>query len=138
LPLGNYSVKIPANGMADWTAPNVPASAMPEANPSLAILQVAPEVTAITVGLPGEEVAAEQINVQLKQRVLGVVPNYYVRYESHPARISANACDPSGPLSVRAGLAEYISWLELGSRAFSIGLANYGMPVRSANDFRLI
>jgi hypothetical protein len=54
----------------------------------LAVLQVAPNRTSINVGLPPEEVAAEQVNVQLKQRVLGVIPNFYVSYEGNPAPMS--------------------------------------------------
>jgi hypothetical protein len=61
---------------------------MPEASALVVVLQVAPEITTIKVGLPPEEVAAEQLNVQLKQRVLGVIPNFYVSYEGDPAPLS--------------------------------------------------
>src|SRR5260370_15775758 len=88
LTLGNYSVKISAAGLSDWTAPNVAASVTPESNPLLAVLQVAPEVTTVTVGVSTEELAAEQLNRELKQRALGVIPNYYVTYENHPASLS--------------------------------------------------
>jgi hypothetical protein len=86
---GNYTVKISANGFSDWTASNVPASADPESKPILAALQVAPQVTAITVGLPPDEVAAEQVSHQLKQRTLAVIPNFYVSYDGQPAPLSA-------------------------------------------------
>ena len=89
LPVADYGVKISANGMADWTASNVPASVGPKAGALAAVLQVAPEITKIKVGLPPEEIAAEQVNVQLKQRVLGVIPNFYVSYESNPAPLSS-------------------------------------------------
>jgi hypothetical protein len=85
---GNYSVRISAAGLSDWTSPEVPASAAPDANPLMAVLQVATEVTSITVGLSSEEAASEQLNRELKQRVLGVIPNYYVSYESNPAPLS--------------------------------------------------
>jgi hypothetical protein len=85
---GNYSVRISAAGLSDWTSPEVPASAAPDANPLMAVLQVATEVTSITVGLSTEEAASEQLNRELKQRVLGVIPNYYVSYESNPAPLS--------------------------------------------------
>jgi hypothetical protein len=87
LALGNYSVKISASAFSDWTTANVPASATPESE-LLAVLHVAPQVTAVTVGVPPEEVAAEQISHQLKQRTLAVIPNFYVTYESHPAPLS--------------------------------------------------
>ena len=88
LPPGNYSLKVSASGMSDWTALNVPASPTPESKPVMAVLQVAPEVTTVTVGLPPEEVAQEQLHQELKQRALGIIPNYYVTYENHPAPLS--------------------------------------------------
>ena len=88
LALGNYSVKVSASGMSDWTAQNVPASLTPATKPVLAVLEVAPEVTTVTVGLPPEEVAEEQLHQELKQRALGIIPNYYVTYENHPAPLS--------------------------------------------------
>jgi hypothetical protein len=88
LPLLDYNIKISASGLSDWTATNVPASAKPDSNSLLAVLQVAPTITTVTVGLPPEEVAAEQLKQELKQRVLGVVPNYYVTYENHPAPLA--------------------------------------------------
>lgn len=87
---GNYNVKIAAKGMSDWTAANVPASVKPGSNPLMAVLQVAPAVTTVTVGVPPEEVATEQLKQEVKQRALGVLPNYYVTYENHPAPLSAN------------------------------------------------
>src|SRR5581483_6693025 len=56
---GNYSVRVSASGLADWTASNVPASSAPQPQPLLAVMQVAPAVTTVTVGLPPEEVAQE-------------------------------------------------------------------------------
>jgi hypothetical protein len=85
LAAGHYSLKISASGFSDWTASNVAASVTPEAKPLMAVLQVAPQVTSVTVTLPPEEIAAEQLSRQVKQRTLGVIPNYYVTYESNPA-----------------------------------------------------
>jgi hypothetical protein len=89
LTLSNYSVKISAAGFSDWSKVNVAASATPESNPVLAVLQVAPEVRSVTVRPSTEELAAEQVTQQLKQRVLGVIPNYYVSYEQNPAPLSS-------------------------------------------------
>ena len=41
---------------------------------------MATAVTNVEVGLSRTEVAAEQIKVEEKQRVLGVLPNFYVSY----------------------------------------------------------
>lgn len=50
-------------------------------------LAVAPVETSVTV-VPPEEVAAEQVKVQEQQRVLGIIPNFYVTYEQKPAPLT--------------------------------------------------
>jgi Carboxypeptidase regulatory-like domain len=77
---GNYNVKISASGLSDWTAENVAASAAPEAKLLLAVMQVAPTVTTVTVGLSPEELAQEQVKRETQQRVMGIIPNYFVAY----------------------------------------------------------
>ena len=88
LATGKYNVKISASGLSDWTASSVAASAPPESQPLLAVMQVAPNVTSVTVGLSPKEKAQEQVNQELQQRVLGVFPNYFVAYENNPAPLS--------------------------------------------------
>ncbi len=90
LPVGNYNVKISASGMSDWTASGVPVSTVPELPPLLAVMQVAPSVTTVTVGLSPEEVAQEQLKQETQQRALGVLPNYFVAYENNAAPLSAS------------------------------------------------
>jgi hypothetical protein len=85
---GNYSVKICAAGMSDWTAANVPASVTAEPKVLVAVLQVAPLTNTITVTLSPDEVAEDQVKQELKQRVLGIIPNYYVNYDKNPAPLS--------------------------------------------------
>jgi len=43
-------------------------------------LPLATQVTRVTVGVTQEEVAEEQVQAELKQRVLGFIPNFYVSY----------------------------------------------------------
>jgi hypothetical protein len=88
LPPGGYSVKISASGMADWTASNVPASPLPESKPVVAVMQVAPVVFTVTVGPPPEDVAEQQLKQEVQQRVMGVIPNYFVAYGKNPAPLS--------------------------------------------------
>ncbi len=85
---GDYSVRVSANAFSDWTAASVPASAPSESKPLVAVLEVAPQVTTVTVGVGPEEVAEEQVSEELKQRTLKVFPNYYISYEAHPAPLS--------------------------------------------------
>ncbi len=49
------------------------------------VMSVASSVTEVRVGLTQQEVATEQIKIEEKQRVLGVVPNFYVSYVPNAA-----------------------------------------------------
>lgn len=44
------------------------------------MLSVAKQVVEVHVGLPPEELATEQVKEQEKQRVFGIIPNFYVSY----------------------------------------------------------
>jgi hypothetical protein len=50
---------------------------------------VATAVTDVEVGLSRTEVAGEQIKVEEKQRVLGVLPNFYVSYIPQPRPLTS-------------------------------------------------
>jgi len=84
LPRGNFNVKISASGMSDWTAESVAVPAA-DTKPLLAVMQVAPTVTSATVGLSPTELAEEQVKQETKQRVAGIIPNYFVAYDNHAA-----------------------------------------------------
>jgi hypothetical protein len=85
---GNYGVKISAGGMSDWTAESVAASAA-DAKPLLAVMQVAPAVASVTVGLSPAELAEEQVKRETQQRVAGIIPNYFVAYDNQAAPLSS-------------------------------------------------
>src|SRR3984957_15182998 len=68
LPPGNFNVKISASGMSDWTAERVAASAT-DTEPLLAVMELAPAVTSVTVGLSPQELAEEQVKTETQQRV---------------------------------------------------------------------
>jgi hypothetical protein len=85
---GKYNVKISATGFSVWEASDVLASAAQDSEPLLAVLELAPQVTAVTVGVTPDEVAEEQIRHELKQRTLLIIPNFYVSYENQPAPLS--------------------------------------------------
>jgi len=42
----------------------------------------------VTVTASEKEIATEQVNLALQQRVLGIIPNFYVVYDAHPAPLS--------------------------------------------------
>ena len=84
---GNFNVKISASGMSDWTAESVAASAA-DTKPLLAVMQLAPTVTSVTVGLSPKELAEEQVKRETQQRVVGIIPNYFVAYDNNAAPLS--------------------------------------------------
>lgn len=88
LPPGDYNVRISASGLSDWIASNVPASTTAESKPLLAVMEVAPAVTAVTVGLSPAELVEEQVKRETQQRVMGLIPNYFVAYENNAAPLS--------------------------------------------------
>jgi hypothetical protein len=81
LPPGKFNVKISASGMSDWTTESVAASAA-DTKPLLAVMQLAPTVTSVTVGLSPEELAEEQVKRETQQRVARLIPNYFVAYDN--------------------------------------------------------
>ena len=55
----------------------------------LVMMVIPTQVTEVRVGVPPEELANEQIKQQEKQRVFGVVPNFYVSYTPNAAPLRA-------------------------------------------------
>jgi len=90
--------------------------------PPVALL-VATAITEVQVGLSPAEVAQEQVQVEEKQRVLGVVPNFYVSYDPYPAPLTSRqkfslawktSVDP-----VSFGLTGAIAGIQQAQNAFS-------------------
>jgi len=52
-------------------------------------LAVATAVTDVEVGLSQTEVAEEEIKIEEKQRVLGVIPNFYVSYDPNAVPLTS-------------------------------------------------
>lgn len=85
---GTYQVTISASGFADWSSPDSVLSAgqyliLPESQ-----LHIAAAVTTVRVTENLEEVATEQVRTAEKQRVFGVIPNFYVVYEPDPVPLT--------------------------------------------------
>jgi hypothetical protein len=79
LPIGRYIVHITANGFASWTVEGVTIHAgenlvLPPI--LLGVESISSTVDAIT----REDLAEQQISAEVKQRILGVLPNFYVSY----------------------------------------------------------
>ena len=83
-------VEVRAVELKNWTSTEItlhPGQFFILTDVTLAVAPVETSVSAITQ----EQAAAEQIKVQEHQRVLGIVPNFYVTYEHEPAPLLVEA-----------------------------------------------
>jgi carboxypeptidase family protein len=85
---GPYSITITSEGLTTETVSGTVTPRETNIVPQVK-LAVAQQVTQLTVGLPVEEIAQEQIEEQEKQRILGFVPNFYVSYVPNAAPMNA-------------------------------------------------
>jgi hypothetical protein len=86
---GNYKITIAASGFAVWTVTNV-AVASSDNQPLLsAVLQVAAASSSVNVTLSQRELATEQLKTEEKQRLLGVLPDFFVSYAPNAAPLTA-------------------------------------------------
>ena len=77
-----YKITVSAKGFADWTSPAIvltPGQALDMTNIKLKISVVETTVAALTV----EQLATQQVKAEEKQRVFGIVPNYFVVYDKN-------------------------------------------------------
>lgn len=84
---GSYRLHITANGFfADTRNGEI----LPGEEKELDAIELQPEgkFATVTVTATEKEIATEQVNFEMKQRVLGVVPNFYVVYDANPAPLS--------------------------------------------------
>ncbi|RZU40526.1 carboxypeptidase-like regulatory domain-containing protein [Edaphobacter modestus] len=75
-----WHVKVSAKGFGDWTSPEIilkPGEEFDLAAIKITIAVVETTVSAVSI----EELAAEQVKTAEKQRVFGVIPNFYVAYD---------------------------------------------------------
>jgi len=84
-----YQLSISAKGFAGWTS--TPITLNPDQFKIVNGIQlrIATESTIVDVHYDPVEVAAEQLKAEEKQRVFGVIPNFYVSYENDPAPLTA-------------------------------------------------
>jgi len=78
-PAVQYHVTVKENGFADWASPAIvltPGQAFVLTSIKLVVAAVDTSVSAVA----SEEIALEQVKEEEKQRVFGVIPNFYVVY----------------------------------------------------------
>lgn len=84
----SYQLNISANGFADWTSAPMTLSPGQFKIVTGIRLRVEIERTTVDVHYDPVEVATEQLKAEEKQRVFGIIPNFYVTYESDPAPLT--------------------------------------------------
>jgi hypothetical protein len=130
---GAYTLTITAGGFTDE---KINLSVVSGENPPLppVVLQIAPSISTVDVTLPPHELAVQQVHAEEKQRLLGIIPNFYVSYDPHPAPLTAaqkfhlglrTLIDPEVILSNAAG-AGIEQWRNTTDRQFGQGMEGYG------------
>ena len=85
---GPFQITIISAGFATQTSSGILHSGENYVVPKYA-LAVATAFTDVEVGLTQTEVATEEIKIEEKQRVLGVIPNFYVTYDPHAVPLNS-------------------------------------------------
>lgn len=85
---GAFQLTITSAGFAPETSSGILHAGEVQTLPEIALV-IAPTVTDVDVSLTRTEEAEKEIKVQEKQRVFGVLPNFYVSYVPDPAPLTA-------------------------------------------------
>lgn len=85
---GNYRVAITAPNFTDWTSPELALTPGQYLILTDSKLHVAAETTTVSVVYSPVEVATEEVKIEETQRVFGIIPNFYVVYDAHPAPLT--------------------------------------------------
>jgi hypothetical protein len=86
-PTISHTIVVSAKGFGDWTSPSFtlkPGQAFELTDIKLKAAVVETTVTAVTM----EQLALEQTKAAEKQRVFGIIPNFYVSYEKNPVPLT--------------------------------------------------
>ena len=84
-----YHLKISAQGFADWNSSDVTVKPGQYVILPIPKLQIAMAVTSVTVGLSPVEVATQEVKLEEKQRVFGIIPNFYIAYNQDAVPLTA-------------------------------------------------
>lgn len=87
VPPGPFHLTVSSLGLASQELSGTLQSGEAYVRP-LIVMVIPTQITRVRVGLPSEELATEQIKEQEKQRVFGVIPNFYVTYVPNAAPLA--------------------------------------------------
>lgn len=85
VPAGSYRVTVTAPGFDSWNSEPVVVAQGQYVDVTGIKLRLSNAVSSITVVASPEQIATEQVAIAEKQRILGVIPNFYVVYDSKNA-----------------------------------------------------
>lgn len=89
LPAGTYSVTISSPGLQTYIIHNLHLRAGQIYSLPGVSLPIARTSADVTVTLTTQQLAEAELHLELKQRVLGVLPNFYTSYQWHAAPLTA-------------------------------------------------
>lgn len=89
VPPGQYALAVTAPGFVRWTSGTITVQAGDYRELTGIVLPMQTAVDTVRVTANERELATEQVDREEKQRILGVVPNFYVSYVPHAAPLSA-------------------------------------------------
>jgi len=87
-PQAPYHVTISAQGFADWNSPEVFLRPGQYLELTGARLKISQAVTTVHATASSEQIATEQVDVELQQRVFGFIPNFFVTYDRQPVPLT--------------------------------------------------
>jgi len=122
LPAGTYSVTISSPGLETYQLHDLHLRAGEVYSLPAVSLPMARRSADVTVTLTTEQLAEAELHLELKQRVLGVLPNFYTSYQWHAAPLNARQ---KLELTARAGTDPVF----LGTTAITAGIE------QARNDF---
>jgi Carboxypeptidase regulatory-like domain len=96
----SYYITIIAAGFLTWTSPAILVSSGQRQVLTESKIPFAREVASVTVYASSEEIAAEQVKIEERQRVLGIIPNFYVSYDHNAVPLTKKL---KFSLALRAG-----------------------------------
>ena len=85
---GTYHITVTAADFSDWSSSELTLTAGQYLIVSDCKLRVSQVTTTVNVAYRPEEIAFEQVKIEEKQRVLGIIPNFYVVYDPNPAPLT--------------------------------------------------
>jgi hypothetical protein len=85
---GTYTISISAKGFANWTSPAITVRPGQYVILTGSKLKIAEELTTVSVVYSSEQVATEEVRIEEQQRVLGIIPNFYVAYNHDAAPLT--------------------------------------------------